>query len=133
VIERCLEKKPDERFQSARDLAFTLQTVLADSEVSRPVFRAAATPRLKPWWVVGGVTAAALLLGIAGLLFPTDVPSSDWESTPLTTSVGYAEAPSLSPDGSAVVYEHNAAGAIDIYSKNLSMTWPRDTHSAEIT
>lgn len=31
VIVRCLEKKPEQRFQSAPDLAFTLRSILADS------------------------------------------------------------------------------------------------------
>jgi Tol biopolymer transport system component len=60
-----------------------------------------------------------LLLGISYLFFPADVPAPDWESTALTTSVGLAYAPSLSPDGSAIVYGHDAAGAMDIYSKNV--------------
>src|SRR5207237_4920673 len=36
VIARCLEKKPDERFQSASDLAFVL-TVFEGAEASEPV------------------------------------------------------------------------------------------------
>jgi eukaryotic-like serine/threonine-protein kinase len=36
VIARCLEKKPDERFQSASDLAFVL-TVFEDAEASEPL------------------------------------------------------------------------------------------------
>ncbi len=36
VVSRCLEKRPEDRFQSARDLAFPLQSSLDDS-VERPV------------------------------------------------------------------------------------------------
>ncbi len=41
IVRRCLEKRPEERFQSARDLAFALETV-ADSAAS------GATPAAEP-------------------------------------------------------------------------------------
>lgn len=59
VIVRCLEKKPEQRFQSAPDLAFTLRSILADSE---------PTPARKrsrfPWPV-----KAAIVALVAGGLF----------------------------------------------------------------
>ena len=36
VVRHCLEKSPDERFQSARDLAFDLQAITETSGVSSP-------------------------------------------------------------------------------------------------
>ena len=62
VITHSLEKNPDHRFQSARDLAFDLRSILSGSKTAQSV-----TPTLKPqirtslWFVLG-----VLLLLIAG-------------------------------------------------------------------
>ena len=73
VVDRCLEKRPEDRFQSARDLAFALDSVLTDSAVV-PI-SSAATPLSEPaaphrrgvpaWALALGVgTAASLALAI---------------------------------------------------------------------
>ncbi len=73
VIAHCLEKSPDERFQSARDVAFDLQATLAEygAPTSGP---AAAQPlhrRRLAWAIAGGVAiaaiAAAVYLGLRGM------------------------------------------------------------------
>ncbi len=65
IVQHCLEKNPDKRFQSARDLGFALKTLSSGSQslqVRKPVFRI----RMR---TVIGVTATLLLLLIAGLLY----------------------------------------------------------------
>ena len=46
VVSRCLEKDPDQRFQSARDLAFTLQNVTLDGSAVSGFITPARTFRL---------------------------------------------------------------------------------------
>ena len=73
VITRCLEKRPDDRFHSARDLAFTLGTVLNPPESSTATAAAtAATPRprrLFPFVAVGVILAILLIVATAGRWF----------------------------------------------------------------
>ncbi len=61
IVRRCLEKNPEQRFQSARDLSFAL-SALSGTETS-PVARAAAARRRLPlllWFAVGlGLVAVA--------------------------------------------------------------------------
>ncbi len=64
-ITRCLEKKPQQRIQSARDLAFALRDLLSDSGLSKPT-GAYAGPRMRTMFgvpvAVGVVAVVALLL-----------------------------------------------------------------------
>jgi tetratricopeptide (TPR) repeat protein len=69
TIMHCLEKKPEERFQSARDLAFELRAILAESgeQPSVPTARPARSAgRLR---LIGALSAAVLLLAAGALLW----------------------------------------------------------------
>jgi len=64
VIERCLEKKAEQRFHSASDLGFTLKSILADSGSVQP---AKDTGRL--WgFAIPVATAAIVLFAVGGWL-----------------------------------------------------------------
>src|SRR5712692_3431156 len=60
IVRRCLEKNPEQRFQSARDLSFAL-SALSGTETSGPV-RATAAPRRVPllFWLSIGLALAAV-------------------------------------------------------------------------
>ncbi len=61
IVRRCLEKSPQQRFQSAKDLSFALG-VLSGTEMSGAARAAKAVPVRKPWtWA-----ALALLVMAAG-------------------------------------------------------------------
>jgi serine/threonine-protein kinase len=61
VIRHCLEKRPDRRFQTARDLAFALKAIPAGASATA---RALAAPNRRKWRLaaIGGVSAAILLV-----------------------------------------------------------------------
>jgi len=69
IVRRCLEKRPEERFQSARDLAFALEGVSSTSGTSSAILDA---PRRRvPWWapLAAALVAVAVGLGIGRLLW----------------------------------------------------------------
>jgi serine/threonine protein kinase len=70
VVQRCIEKGPDQRFHSAADLAFALSSA-ADSPVSgqRPALAGAKKPGGKNWLIASGAVALALVLAVV-LLWP---------------------------------------------------------------
>ncbi len=64
IVRRCLEKSPEERFQSARDLAFALGETSSRSEASRATPLASASrPRRAVWFVAAGLVAVVLAIG----------------------------------------------------------------------
>jgi len=52
IVRRCLEKNPEERFQSARDVAFALEAVSAVSGETAATL-ARGGPRRRFWWALG--------------------------------------------------------------------------------
>ena len=64
IVKHCLEKDPENRFQSAKDLAFALQTLSGSSPVRiAPPSRAKArTTPVLPWALAALLAAATVLL-----------------------------------------------------------------------
>jgi serine/threonine-protein kinase len=67
VLEHCLEKKPEDRFQSARDLAFDLRAIQRGSGIVPPgPLPAPRRGRRAALWAVGAALVL-LALGLAGV------------------------------------------------------------------
>jgi serine/threonine-protein kinase len=64
VVEHCLEKKPEDRFQSARDLAFDLRAIHRGSGIVPPAPPLPRRGRRAAW--VAGAAAALVALGLLG-------------------------------------------------------------------
>ena len=109
IVQHCLEKSPDERFQSARDLAFHLEAL---SEVSgaglvsppggRSVARMALGTRLPLLAAIAMAVLAAAAAYYAGRgARPTEVPVT---YSQLSFRQGSISSARFTPDGETVVY-----------------------------
>jgi serine/threonine protein kinase len=103
IVRHCLEKNPDERFQSASDIAFNLAN-LSEISGSSSALRAMKEPRR--WFaLLPVVTGLLLALVVAGLWF---WPRHELSVAPvfhrLTYDLGTVNSARFSPDGHTVVY-----------------------------
>ena len=104
IVRRCVEKSPDQRFQSARDLSFAL-SALSGTETSSIARAAAAVPRRTP--VLLWVVTAAALVAVAGLTWfvaRRPVPTTRMQfalAVPDEMSISHM---ALSRDGSMLVF-----------------------------
>ena len=103
IVSHCLEKNPQERFQSARDIAFDLEALSGQSaQAVLPVMENERRVRwLKP--VAAGLatvllSAASFVAGRRG----TDRPIPEFK--PLTFRRGIIDAARFAPDGRTIVY-----------------------------
>jgi len=127
VVDRCLEKAPGSRFQSASDLAFALQALGSDARSGSSISAAPADrpePRQKrPWMLVAGVAfgAIALTAAISWSLrpVPTLLPALEVDvAAPPGHVTG--ETSALSPDGSRLALTaSDTAGRTQIWIRTL--------------
>ena len=81
TVRRCLEKRPEARFQSASDLAYNLRTITTQTGAGGAPQRPAATVRRWRWLAVGGLTVVIAAVAIWWLVPRADVPPPE-EETP---------------------------------------------------
>ena len=74
VVQHCLEKEPEDRFQSARDIAFALAE--ASPSGARETARPTAPAARKPGALLAAAAAAALLV-VAGVLLLRRAPARE--------------------------------------------------------
>ena len=128
VLRHCLEKKPDRRFQSARDLAFALETASAPATAASGAAIVAPPTSLRARSLALPLGAAALvvLAAAAGYVLrgrSTAAPDHGWDDASyslLTTDPGYEGEPTFSPDGRTIAYVADRDGNFDIYLQQIS-------------
>jgi eukaryotic-like serine/threonine-protein kinase len=109
IVKHCLEKSPEQRFQSARDLAFGLRSLSTTSETGRSaVILPAPRERIRHAAVPVALLGIGIALGVAGSAAFRKAPSV---ALPvyhrLTVDRGEIGRARFAPDGETVVY--NAA------------------------
>jgi Tol biopolymer transport system component len=102
IIRRCLEKNPDQRFQSAKDMAFALEALSGSSSAQRQLAAPAAPKRR---WLVPVLAAVAALAVAAVVVFALRPEAGGPTAiTQLTFRYGYIRMARFAPDGQGVIY-----------------------------
>ncbi len=117
VVQRCLEKNPEQRFQSASDLAFALDA-LSDTSSSSAVLSSKQPLKISKLWAVAVALAAVVIVGLV-LRFPTsqrpeqahELVERQLTANPAENSVNSA---AISRDGKFLAYN-------DYLSNKLSL------------
>ena len=104
IVLRCLEKQPEQRFQSAKDLAFALEALTGTTVKTGAAAAIADQPSRHPWVGIAAASALSLLLGAAIDWFLRPAPAAPPTFTRLTFDQGEVVEARFAPDGKAVVY-----------------------------
>jgi len=136
IVQRCLEKKTERRFQSTSDLCFALETLTTASGVQSGgattiVVRGKNRERLA--WIVAGV-----LLGLVAMLPfaiayfrrpPVDVSATRFIIPPAAKQV--FASPTISPDGRRLVYGVLSEGKWQLWIRPLDSLTAQPLPGAE--
>ena len=116
IVRRCLEKKPEQRFQSAKDLAFALEA-LSGATTKTSAHAAMAATKEKPRWIgFAAVAAVALAVGAAIVWALRPAPAPPPTFARVSFHRGEVIEARFAPDGKAVIYSARLnGGPIDTY------------------
>jgi Tol biopolymer transport system component/predicted Ser/Thr protein kinase len=127
IIERCLEKAPDRRFQLAGQVRIALDAIMAGTATSALDAKVRTMRwRLRTRRAVGLAAGAAVVAAAVYMLLwrGSDRGAANLPVTAtfdrLTTQPGAELFPSLSPDGRWIVYTGDSAGNRDIYLQSVT-------------
>ena len=101
VVKRCLEKRPEERFQSARDVAFALEAASTAARVIPPPPRGRRRGILRALAVVAAIAAVSAVGAIGMSAWRGAAPP---EFVQLTFRRGTIYSARFAPDGQTIVY-----------------------------
>jgi len=102
IIRHCVEKEPDNRFQSSKDLAFALHSLSGSGPVQFLPHESRTHKKSGIAWLFAGVMALALVIVLAASFLQAPPPHPVY--TRLTFEDGTIYAARFAPDGQSIVY-----------------------------
>ncbi len=129
ILRRCLEKRPEERFRSAHDLAFALETVFGTSTSGQQVPQAVreagtgsapggAASRWR-WGALSVALGVGALAGAAATVFLRPPPLVEPIKVSALTFSGTDGQPSAAPDGRTLAFTSARDGRSRIWLKQF--------------
>jgi serine/threonine protein kinase len=118
LIRRCLQKDPDDRFQTARDLKYNLGLAIEVTTLVGPT----VTSRDRLAWVL---FAAMGMIAVGALLYAFRATNSTAPETRVDIVTPATNAPrsfALSPDGRRIAYVASGDGASRLWVRPLDST-----------
>ena len=126
LVQHCLEKRPEQRFQSASDLAFDLESLSAVSGASQAEAAIVSMPARRRLWPM--LLSLGIALGVVAGIF---LGQPLWKTPPpsyqrLTFSRGTIWNARFAPDGQTVVYSARWNGQpLEVFSARAGKTESR--------
>ncbi|MGA8030535.1 MAG: protein kinase [Bryobacteraceae bacterium] len=130
IVRRCLEKRPEQRFQSASDLAFALRSIAGTSMSGvQPAILAPPAARKKTWrWAIAAVVGGMFLFTAGFWMRNRTVDRQRAEFQRVTFRKGYVTAARFTSDGRNIVYAANWDGT----HSSIYLTVPGSAESRDL-
>ena len=121
IVWRCLEKQAEDRFGSARDVAFALEAV--GSETSPPAAGpVVAEGWLRRWWLATAIMVIGAVAVVVGLLLTQAAPSGQlplFHTRQVTGELALEGRAAISPNGNEIVYTTKEDGKSSIWITDI--------------
>jgi serine/threonine protein kinase len=123
IVMRCLEKDPEDRYQTARDVLLELKWVAdagSRAGIPAPVAAKRKSREIFAWRLVALATTAALIFGVNGILNRPKRPHPIEFLAPVPGSVVFIDTPKISPDGAMIAFSaSDTTGAQRLWIRRL--------------
>jgi Tol biopolymer transport system component len=137
VVTTCLQKNPEERFQTAHDVRLQLKWIAEGGSAPAVTAAPASADKGRHFGWIGGMVAAAILGVVVGFFFRRPAPSAPLIRTVINAPEGsslrltgdFAGPPVLSPNGAYVAFTAAAGG---LQTKTAIWVRPMDRLEAQM-
>jgi len=112
VVQRCLEKTPQQRFHSASDLAFALEALSDAGSAPTGAFARVTSRKRWPWIAAAACAIVVLVAAAAWYARPSAIPVV--ESVVQLTNDQNAKSGSMESDGARIYFTFGAPGSLKL-------------------